>query len=115
METDLLFSVIKQKEWKAVTESGSFSPGSLEKDGYIRAFTGAEAEAVINRLYAGEERLILVVLDPLRIQQPLKHISENGNKIVAIHGAISLDVIIDKIKLRSDTKGRFSLQVKHFD
>ena len=111
MEIDLLFAAIKPSDWK----DGSFSPSSVEEEGYVRSFTGKEAEKVVNHYFKGEEKVLLVVLDPLRIQSPIKHIEEDGFKFVAIQGAVSVDAIIDKIKLRSTTKGTFSLQVKHFD
>lgn len=115
MEIDLLFTAIKPSDWKDVSDNGSFSPDSIEESGYVRCFTGENAEEVINHYFEGEERLLLIVFDPLRIQTPIKHIKEDGFKFTAIQGAVSIDAIIDKIKLRSDKKGKFSLNVKHFD
>ena len=115
MEIDLLFTAIKPSDWKNVSDKGNFSPDSVKDDGFVRSFTGEQAEDIINHHFEGEERILLIVLDPLRIQSPIKHIKEDGFKFVAIQGAVSIDAIIDKIKLRSDKKGKFSLNVKHFD
>ncbi|MCP9292741.1 DUF952 domain-containing protein [Gracilimonas sediminicola] len=115
MEIDLLFTAIKPSDWKNVSDNGSFSPDSIEEAGYVRSFTGEHAEKVINHYFEGEEKLLLIVLDPLRIQTPIKHIEEDGFSFTAIQGAVSIDAIIDKIKLSSDKKGKFSLNVKHFD
>lgn len=115
MELDLLFTAIKPADWKSVSDNGSFSPDSVEEAGYVRSFTGEQAEDIINHYFEGEEKVMLIVLDPLRIQSPIKHINEDGFKFIAIQGAVSIDAIIDKLKLRSDKKGKFSLNVKHFD
>ncbi len=58
---------------------------------------------------------MLLVLDPLRIQEPIKHVKEEDLPLVAIKGSISIDTIIDRISLKKDKEGRFLVQVNHFD
>lgn len=115
MEVDLLFIAIKKADWRSVTENGSINPSVFSSDGQVRSFVGTHAEKIINHNFEGDETLLLVVLDPLRIQSPIKHIKEDGFEYVAIQGEVSLDTIIDKIELEPDKKGAYSVQVKHFD
>lgn len=115
MDIDLLFTAIKDSDWRSVSESGSFKPESVEEKGHVRCFLGDEAQDIINHYFDEKDTVLLVVLDPLRIQSPIKHIKEDGFKFVAIQDAVTIDAIIDKIKLKADKKGKFSLNVKHFD
>jgi len=115
LEIDLLFTAIKDSDWKSVSESGRFEPESVEEKGRVKCFTGDQAQSIINHYFDKEDVVLLVVLDPLRIQTPIKHIQEDGFKFVAVQGAVTIDAIIDKIKLNADKKGKFSLNVKHFD
>lgn len=115
MEVDLLFLAVKKAEWRKITENRSINPSVLSEDSQVRAFVGTHAEKIINHNFEGDETVLLVVLDPLRIQSPIKHIKEDGFEYVAIQGEVSMDTIIDKIELEPDKNGRFSVQVKHFD
>lgn len=115
MELDLLFLAVKKAEWRNVTENGTINPSVFSKDGQVRSFVGTHAEKIINHNFEGNETVLLVVLDPLRIQSPIKHIKEDGFEYVAIQGEVSMDTIIDKIDLKPDKKGVYSVNVKHFD
>jgi uncharacterized protein (DUF952 family) len=115
LDIDLLFTAIKDSDWKTVSESGSFKPESVEEKGRVRCFLGDEAENIINHYFDKKDTVLLIVLDPLRIQSPIKHIKEDGFKFVAVQDAVTIDAIIDKIKLTANKQGKFTLNVKHFD
>lgn len=115
LDIDLLFTVVKPSDWRSISEEGIIEPGRDNEGGYIRSFQGKEAEKIVNHFYQDEDSVMLLVLDPLRIQEPIKHIKEGELSLVAIKGSISIDTIIDKITLKKDKDGKFSVQVKHFD
>lgn len=115
MDLDLLFIALKKSEWRNISGNGSISPSVFQSDNQVRSFVGAQAEKIINHAFNGEESVLLIVLDPLRIQAPIKHIKEEGFEFVAIQGEVSIDAIIDKIELKPDKEGKFSVKVKHFD
>jgi uncharacterized protein (DUF952 family) len=116
MNIDLLFHICNKEEWKVYSKSGYVEPESLINDGFIHLSTGEQIEAVANDLYNGCEDCILLVIDPLRLQVPVKlERAENGNKYPHAYGKIALDSVIDKLPLSPDSKGRFEIRVKHFD
>lgn len=115
MDIDLLFAVIKQSEWREISQKERLKPESFEQEGSVRSFTGEHAEEIINNQFDGTEQLILIVLDPLRIQSPIKRIKADGFEFISIQGEVKMDAIIDKIKLTPDKKGKYSVNVKHFD
>ena len=115
MEYDLLFTLIRKADWKAFTSTGVFAPQELEDQGYIRCIQDAQLEDYANSQCEKNEDLLLVVIDPLRIQTPLKEENIDGNTYPNIYGSLSMDAIIDKISLNRNKKGNININVKHFD
>ena len=116
MNIDLLFHICTKDEWKAYSRSGYIEPDSLADEGFVHLSTGAQLEGTANNLYNGCEDCILLVMDPLRLQVPLKlERAEDEEKYPHAYGRISIDAVIDKLPLSPDQKGRFEIRVKHFD
>lgn len=114
MEIDLLFVAVKKSDWREISQSEFIYSPEFSDDGHLRTFTGNNAEIIINKVYAGEP-LLLIVLDPLRIQAPIKHINKDGTEFVQVLGEVTKDALIDKIVIKSSKEGKYSLSVKHFD
>lgn len=115
MENDLLFTLISKTDWKLYSQSGSFEPEDLIKKGFIRCYQGNQVEAAANSEFEGIDELLLIVIDPLRLQVPIKKESENGTVYPNLYGAFSIDAVIDRIPIKRSKKGKFSVQIKHFD
>lgn len=116
MNIDLLFHITSKEEWRTYSTSGYIEPESLSTEGFIHTSKGDQVEETVNRLFNGREDLILLVIDPLRIHEPLKYeVAENGQKYPHIYGKISIDAIIDKLPLTPEKSGNFTIRVKHFD
>lgn len=115
MDIDLLFTALKQSEWKNVSALDTLESTFFEQGKGIISFEGNEAEKILNTYFEGEQAILIIVLDPLRIQAPIKKIKKDGFQFVEIQGTVSVDAVIDKIKLKADKNGQFSMNVKHFD
>jgi len=116
LDHDLLFHVTTEDDWKANIENGSYSPASLEEDGFILCAVGEQVEKVANNLYQEAENPVLLVIDPLRIQAPVKYTdTEYAKKLPAIYDSISMDAVIDRIKLYRDDKGKFHINIRQYD
>ena len=115
MENDLLFTLTTKAEWKLFSSSGNFEPNTLKEIGFIRCFHGNQIERAANNYYPEEDEILLIVIDPLRIQVPLKNEKIDGDKYPNLYGAFSIDAVIDRIPLKRSKKGAFSVHVKHFD
>ncbi|MTI86668.1 MAG: DUF952 domain-containing protein [Balneolaceae bacterium] len=115
MDIDLIFTVLETSDYKSVISSGSFIPESFEETGHIRCFEGAQAEQIINKNYKSHSSLLLVIIDPIRIQAPIKRNKEDGVEYIDVFGTFNTDAVIDKITLQKSDKGTFALKVKHYD
>ncbi|GAB5408862.1 MAG: DUF952 domain-containing protein [Balneolaceae bacterium] len=115
MENDLLFTLSTKPEWKDFSSSGNFEPSSLKEIGYIRCYQGSQIEDAANNFETTENELLLIVIDPLRIQVPIKNQKQDGEVFPNLYGAFSIDAVIDRILLKKSKKGVFAVHVKHFD
>ncbi len=115
MDYDLLFTIITKRSWKTFTSSGEYSPETLISEGFIRCIPDKELEAYANSQFESTEDLLLIVIDPLRIQVPIKHEKVASVSYPLIFGSLSLDAIIEKIPLPRDNNGNFMISIKHFD
>lgn len=115
MDIDLLFTAFKESDWRNISGNGKIEPDTESDKNEIFTFTGDQAEAIINKKFEEEKQVLLIVFDPLRIQSPIKKTEIDGHTYIAIQGEVSLDAVIDKIKLKKGKNRQFSINVKHFD
>lgn len=115
MENDLLFTLITKPEWKQISSNGKFESETFKEDGFIRCYHGSQIEKAANESFKNENELLLIVIDPLRIQVPLKNERIGSETFPNLYGVFSIDAIIDRINLKRSKKGIFSVLVKHFD
>jgi uncharacterized protein (DUF952 family) len=115
LENDLLFTLTTKSDWKNFSSSGTFEPASLKENGFIRCYHGSQIEQAANKLESDENELLLIVIDPLRIQVPLKNEKIGDETFPNLYGGFSIDAIIDRIILKKSKKGAFAVHVKHFD
>ena len=115
MEYDLLFTLIDHREWKQLTEKGTFEPLSMKEDGVIYTYEGKNIEAVANTEFLEATKLFLLVIDPLRIHAPIKKVKKDSIELLEIKGTFSIDAIIDRIPVSKNKKGKFEINIKHFD
>lgn len=114
MDIDLLFVVVNHHEWKSQTTEGIFEPPSYKENGTIQCLTGDSVENHLNEHFLDSDKVLLIVIDPLRIEAPMKRSKQNNN-VITIHGTFSMDAVIDKIPVIKDKNGKYSVRIKHFD
>ena len=115
MEYDLLFTYINKEDWKPFTESGFFTPNTISDEGYIQCFEGKFAENIANTNHTELTQLLLLVIDPLRINVPIKKVTEGELVYYLLQGKFSIDAIIDRISLKKSNNGHFNVRIRHFD
>ncbi|WP_219416368.1 DUF952 domain-containing protein [Pseudonocardia nigra] len=62
-----LLHITTPAEWETARAAGVVAPPSLEQVGFVHLSTADEVALPANRLHAGRDDLLLLVLDPARI------------------------------------------------
>lgn len=111
MRDDLLFHLTTKENWNKYKKSGNYEPESLESDGFIHCSTGSHVEDTANRFFAGQDEILLLIIDASMIREDIKYEKddETGEKFPHIYGPVSVNAIIDKIEIRAEDNGKFNI------
>lgn len=113
MRDELLFHATTREIWKESQKNGLYKPPSLESDGFIHCSRGSQLEDTVNRHFKGYQKILLLVIDLTTLdneQIKYEEDEEIGEKFPHIYGALSINAIIDKIDIRSESNGEFKIE-----
>ncbi len=111
MREDLLFHLTTKENWNQYKQSGNYEPESLEDQGFIHCSSGNQVENTANRIFSGEDQILLLVIDASMIREDVKYEEDEevGEKFPHIYGPISVNAIIDKIEIQAEDDGQFKI------
>ncbi|QDX91203.1 DUF952 domain-containing protein [Brevibacillus laterosporus] len=106
----IIVKISTEQQWNTAKEQGIYLHPSLETEGFIHCSTPDQFEGVANRIYKGQNNLLLLVIDPTRLSAELKYDpAKDGQLYPHIYGPLNVDAVIRVISFSSDKKGYFSL------
>lgn len=111
MREDFIFHLVPEKVWKTSKQDSRYTPQSIESQGFIYCATGNQAEQVANRLYKGERRILLLVINTALVEPEIKYEedAQTGQKFPHIYGPLNSDAIVDRIRLVPENDGSFKI------
>lgn len=116
MRDDILFHLTTKENWKAYQADGNYEPESLDAQGFIHCSSGDQLEDTANRLFAGKQEVLLLVIDvsSLRPQVKYEMDEDSGLKYPHIYGPLNTNAIIDKIDIHVEEDGEFNISFKSY-
>lgn len=116
-EDQIIFHLTTQEQWSEASKAGTFTTESLDEEGFIHCSTGDQLQATANRLFKGQEDVLLLVIDLSRLQPNVKFekAEDVDEEFPHILGPLNLDAIIDTIKLAPEEDGTFDITVESID
>lgn len=72
MTPDVLVHLIEPAAWRAALAEGAVHPPSLESVGFVHLSTPGQVHLPAGRLYPGRRDLVLLVVDPARLNDPVR-------------------------------------------
>lgn len=115
MDLEILFTALQTDQWSEFSSSGRYIPENFENSGSIICADSNNLNTFLNEIYGEQDKILLLVLDPLRIQVPMKRTGIGNFTAVELKEPFSLDAIIDKITVPRGESGTFDVEVRHFD
>jgi uncharacterized protein (DUF952 family) len=106
-----IYHITARSAWEKARAAHTYRPESLEKEGFIHCSTLAQIIATANRYYRGQHGLVLLVIDPSRIQAEVCYENTTGGEetFPHIYGALNLDAVTAVIPFEPDEGGVFHL------
>ncbi len=99
----VILHIARGADWARARESGVYAPESLAKEGFVHASFPEQVLAVANALFRGEPDLVLLVIDPKRLDAPL--FVESGYP--HIYGPVKVDAVVTAFDFPPGPDGRF--------
>ena len=104
--------------WLAAVKVGEYHADSLSTEGFIHCSTRSQIVGVANTFYHGQRGLVLLVLNPNKLDAELKweppaepeptHARE-GELFPHVYGPINLDAVTNVVPFEPDEDGNFTL------
>lgn len=102
-----IYHIVTPAVWESVKAGSSYSPASLETEGFIHCSYDHQLDGVIGRYYAGEPVLIILTIDPTKLTSKLvAEPSTGGEEYPHIYGPINLDAVVETAVRTGSDSGR---------
>ena len=115
-----ILHLASNNDWLAAVEIDAYRADSLSTEGFIHCSKPTQVVDVANRFYRGQRGLVLLVIDPSKLESELKWeppAHPNGERAAAmgdelfphIYGPINLVAVVRVIAFEPDASGNFNL------
>ena len=94
--TQPICKICPQAEWDAAKSAGEFRGSEIDRqDGYIHFSTASQMEATAARHFAGQQDLLLIAVDPVRLGTALKWEPSRGGELFPhLYGSLPIDAAV---------------------
>lgn len=104
--------------WLAAVKEGAYRADSLSTEGFIHCSKPSQIVDVANTFYRGQQGLVLLVIDPSKLESELKweppaepepsH-ARTGDLFPHLYGPLNLDAVVQVIPFEPGADGLFTL------
>ena len=106
----LLLHITSRAQWDRARFAGAYRSDSLDTEGFIHCSTREQVLAVAERVFRGQDDLVLLCIDLSRVQAPIQFDTiESGERFPHIYGPLNADAVIRTIPFAPGPDGRFVL------
>lgn len=114
MKDDIIFHVVPQQQWKEKSHAGLYKPDTLEEEGFIHCSSGKQVEETANRLFKGQRKIYLLVIDVSTVEPRVTWEKPDDKDVEYphIYGPLNTDAILDRITLHPNKEGYFEINVE---
>ncbi|MGB8792360.1 MAG: DUF952 domain-containing protein [Mycobacterium sp.] len=108
----VLLHLISSDEWSSAKTEGELRPESLSSAGFIHLSTPEQVHLPADRLYRGRDDLLLLHIDPARLDAPIRWESgvatDPESKLFPhLYGALPVSAVINVTSYRPGADGSF--------
>ncbi|MFN8889124.1 MAG: DUF952 domain-containing protein, partial [Cyclobacteriaceae bacterium] len=75
-------------------DQSNYSVSSLETEGFIHCSTHDQIEGTLQRFFVGQQNLVLLHIEPSRLNHPLKYEEADGKMFPHVYGPINREAIV---------------------
>ena len=111
-----IYHIATAADWARACQDGQYTMSTrgrtLAEEGFIHASTAGQVALVANAFYQGEPDLLLLVIDPGRVQEEIRyeHVPGQAQPYPHIYGALNVDAVVQTRPFQPDPDGQFSFK-----
>jgi uncharacterized protein (DUF952 family) len=107
-----LFHIVSEAEWDAACELGSYAPESLAGEGFVHFSFAGQVAGTATARFAGHEGLIVVEVDPHRLDEPvvLEDLYGLGEEFPHVYAAIPTSAAVARHRLTTAADGTVTFE-----
>lgn len=104
------YKILTRDQWDAFRTDGVFSGAPVDlADGYIHLSTKAQTAETVAKHFAGQDDLILAMVDLAALGDKLKwEVSRGGQLFPHLYGELPMSAVVTKAVLRMGSDGQHS-------
>jgi uncharacterized protein (DUF952 family) len=106
-----LFHITTHLEADAARESGEYRPRAFDREGFVHCSYGRQVVATANRIFDGQQGLVLLEIDPSKLtSRVVDENLEGGSELFPhVYGPIPMTAVVGVHRFPCGPDGRFSL------
>lgn len=114
--TEPLYHLVRRADWERCCRDGRYAPTSLETEGFIHCSTRAQVVATADRYFRGASDLLLVVIEPSRLDARLEYEAARppggaepprSGHFPHLYGPLTLEAVLSVVELAGAPDGGF--------
>jgi uncharacterized protein (DUF952 family)/N-acetylglutamate synthase-like GNAT family acetyltransferase len=95
-----IFHITPSAYWKNFADQSDYSVSSLATEGFIHCSTRDQIAGTLQRFFVGQQNLVLLHMEPSRLNHPLKYEEADGKLFPHVYGPINREAIVKVEVLR---------------
>jgi len=105
-----IFHIVAAAEWQAACEVGRYVPQSIAREGFVHCSFAHQVAGTANHLYRDRQDLIVVEVDPSRLEDPVvvEDLYGMNQDFPHVYGAIPTRAAVASHDLSRDRRGDFT-------
>jgi uncharacterized protein (DUF952 family) len=105
---DPIAHIAAKVDWQSAQKSGAYHPPSLQNEGFIHCSNPSQVLNTANRYFISRQDLVLLWIDPPKIEAELRWEAVHGELFPHIYGPLNLDAIFQVQEFYPGPDGRFT-------
>ena len=109
---ELIVHIARGREWEQAKRDGEYAPASLASEGFIHLSTSGQVHLPANALYARESGLVLLWVEPDRLNAELRYerpVPGASEAFPHLYGTLNVDAVVAETPLEPWEPGEFRL------
>lgn len=107
----MILHITTRLQWRAAQRAGAYRAASLGQEGFIHCSTPQQVLRVANACFAGQKDLLLICIDPARLDARVVYEDSEGTgeTFPHVYGPINLEAVTAVVAFPPCADGSFTL------